>query len=287
MVEMMSFELSAAEAAHYLGISEDALIRRAKSGKFKWRASENGTIFLSKNSLDDHLKEQAAEHAEFGPCLRCGGFDSPYGGAYRRRRVEALRRSEGTCQLCGLHEATETHHWAKPDRYPCGSCVTSQDLIGLCKACHDIATELRSLLYATDEELILGTTGQWAGEDDSLPLVFRHSSQASTRRGDRALTTWIDRYWSKVMVTSEAKLLRRKPGGESIAERKKESAVEIDLSLRLELDERLAERAMFQASLQDMDVREWLQSLVVRGRAGNPGVGPWVESLIENALEQD
>ena len=60
---------------------------------------------------------------------------------YRAARKGAIARSSGMCQLCGLSNATETHHWAV--RYPVEEDTTSDDLTALCDGCHDVATSIR------------------------------------------------------------------------------------------------------------------------------------------------
>ena len=71
-----------------------------------------------------------------------------YGPGFRRARVEAIKRSNGTCQFCGHYEANHAHHWADGRRvkYPKDDEVTSNDLVALCLECHRTATNLRRLL---------------------------------------------------------------------------------------------------------------------------------------------
>ena len=54
----------------------------------------------------------------------------------RRARAECLRRSDHTCQGCGLEPATEAHHW----RYPLEEETTANHLTGFCEHCHDVVT---------------------------------------------------------------------------------------------------------------------------------------------------
>ena len=54
----------------------------------------------------------------------------------RRARSECLRRSDHTCQGCGLEPATEAHHWT----YPPEEETTANHLTGFCAYCHDIIT---------------------------------------------------------------------------------------------------------------------------------------------------
>ncbi len=60
---------------------------------------------------------------------------------YEIARIQAILRSHGRCQFCGSRMRDETHHWAR--EYPPEEDTTGNDLIALCKPCHDIATELR------------------------------------------------------------------------------------------------------------------------------------------------
>ena len=62
---------------------------------------------------------------------------------YRRARAEAFRWSGGLCQFCGVHPASESHHWAL--QYKTASETTPDDLTALCGPCHAVATELRRL----------------------------------------------------------------------------------------------------------------------------------------------
>ena len=71
----------------------------------------------------------------------------PYGGNFKLARAQAFDRSGGTCQLCGTAQATDAHHWALDD-YPSGEDVTADDLVALCRICHEVATTLRRTLRA-------------------------------------------------------------------------------------------------------------------------------------------
>lgn len=63
---------------------------------------------------------------------------SPYGGRYPAVSA-AVKLKWPTCRLCGQNATEQTHHcW-----YPDGDKVTEDDLLALCGACHDIATEMR------------------------------------------------------------------------------------------------------------------------------------------------
>ena len=58
---------------------------------------------------------------------------------------EAFDRSEGYCQLCGLREATQAHHWRgyRVGSYKPASLTTGDELTALCTSCHEIATFIR------------------------------------------------------------------------------------------------------------------------------------------------
>ena len=60
-------------------------------------------------------------------------------------RKEAFARSEECCQFCGLREATEAHHWRgyAGGTYKSEVETTADELIALCKKCHNLATEIR------------------------------------------------------------------------------------------------------------------------------------------------
>ena len=66
---------------------------------------------------------------------------SAYGQRFAAARAAALRRSGGTCQLCGRRAATEAHHWAV--EYPPAESLTHADLTALCSVCHQVATLIR------------------------------------------------------------------------------------------------------------------------------------------------
>lgn len=67
---------------------------------------------------------------------------SVYGDNFRKARSIAIARSGGKCQLCGIRQAEEGHHWAWPN-YPPDDEVQSHDITALCKPCHEYATVLR------------------------------------------------------------------------------------------------------------------------------------------------
>ena len=277
--------MRAEDAARYIGISEDSLIRHAKSGSFKWHTA-NGAMAFFRSELDEHLKQRDAAEQGLTACTFCGSFARIYGPKYRSARKGTLQRSGNVCQLCGLHPATETHHWADPQKYPCDDCITSNDLTALCKVCHDIATELRSLHYYTSAELILGTSEQWAGHDDTLPMVFHYGSQASTRRGNLSISQWIDHNWKRAMSHGEVKPPRPKLEIEPSNDQSGSTTVEMDLSFVIRLEGNLAERARYHALLEGLDFEEWIQDIVSKGLGNGKGVGPWLEALIEDAVNE-
>ena len=65
---------------------------------------------------------------------------------YLDARDKAFARSGKKCQLCGLQEAAEAHHWA--DQYPPAHKTTADDLTALCADCHSLATTLRRFTRA-------------------------------------------------------------------------------------------------------------------------------------------
>ena len=68
-----------------------------------------------------------------------------YGGYFPKARSQAILRSQGKCQFCGIREAREAHHWAYPrSNYPSGEKVQNQDLTALCKPCHELAGLVRN-----------------------------------------------------------------------------------------------------------------------------------------------
>ena len=58
------------------------------------------------------------------------------GENYVHRRAEAIGRSKGMCQFCGLRKATEAHHYAS--EYPSPEAVTGNDFTALCQPCHNL-----------------------------------------------------------------------------------------------------------------------------------------------------
>ena len=67
-----------------------------------------------------------------------------YGGYFSKARSQAILRSQGKCQFCGIREAREGHHWAYPrSSYPSGEKVQSHDITALCKPCHEFAGLVR------------------------------------------------------------------------------------------------------------------------------------------------
>ncbi len=68
-----------------------------------------------------------------------------YGGYFPKARNQAILRSQGKCQFCGMREAREAHHWAYPrSNYPSGEKVQNHDLTALCKPCHEFAGLIRN-----------------------------------------------------------------------------------------------------------------------------------------------
>ena len=63
---------------------------------------------------------------------------------YRKARAEALERSGGLCQFCGVSKAEHTHHWKH--EYDSAPETTPDHLTALCRECHQLAHWVRRLL---------------------------------------------------------------------------------------------------------------------------------------------
>ena len=69
---------------------------------------------------------------------------------YREARRHALNRSKGCCQFCGLKQADDAHHWrgySERDYLPPEQ-TTADELIGLCRDCHKIASAIKARFKA-------------------------------------------------------------------------------------------------------------------------------------------
>ena len=66
--------------------------------------------------------------------------------AYQSAAPTAKSRSRGHCQECGRKLPLEAHHWSLT--YPPAGTTTADDLTGLCRDCHDGASEKRFYLAA-------------------------------------------------------------------------------------------------------------------------------------------
>ena len=215
------------------------------------------------------------------PCPRCGGNTNPYKGRYAEKREAAIARSFGLCQVCGFHPAMETHHWAKPRHYPCGNCVTEDDLTAACRNCHDIATEIRSFQFFVEDTFVFGPMTAWTkGKPDGV-LVIDYSEQTSTRRLDLdALQEWHLRQKQTELRNAGRPRPERKSTKDTVR-------VEIGLDVVIDAERSIVDRARILAGYEGMSIEEWLQSLVVASLGGERGAGPWLESLIEDALRED
>ena len=280
----MDFDMHAVDAARHIGISEDALIRRAKSGMFNWRTSADGKMLFSRSNLDDQLEDPAA-HGN-APCSNCGGNTDPYGGRYRSAREAAISRSSGICQICGFHPAMETHHWAKPRQYPCGDCVTERDLTAACRNCHDMATEIRSLQFYDAHTFVFGPLAAWVeGRTDGI-LVIDYNARASTRRLDLTMST----EWELKKKTRDLKNKKRSQPDSKRWEREfswDTVRLEIGLDIALTLDRSSFDRATVLASSEGVTLEVWLESLVVESLGGGMSVGSRLEASIDDALGDD
>ena len=65
-----------------------------------------------------------------------------YREGYEKARAVALKRNP-TCQFCGVHKATQAHHWNQAYAYPLDDSVTPNHLTAVCAPCHQIATAIR------------------------------------------------------------------------------------------------------------------------------------------------
>ncbi len=92
---------------------------------------------------------------------------------YEIARIQATLRSHGRCQSCGSRMWDQTHHWAR--EYPPEEDTVGNDLIALCKPCHDIATELRRYFgKGGDVPRLLDVFGEGAPSQElHFPLVDR------------------------------------------------------------------------------------------------------------------
>lgn len=86
---------------------------------------------------------------------------------YREARRRAIIRSEGWCQFCGLREAEEGHHWRgyKSGHYKPEEETMPDELIALCKGCHELATTIRNNYKETTSDNL--KTLEW-GEIERL-----------------------------------------------------------------------------------------------------------------------
>ncbi len=139
--------------------------------------------------------------------------DQVYGPNYRVARGEAFARSGGTCQGCGMAQATEAHHW----KYVPDEEVTGDHLIAVCGVCHMTFTTLRRQLrrgadrfelHSRIEEAIAscGTESQSAG-----------LARSSTTTGQPGLTP---------EVLSAVRSQRSRPSAAAIAPRPKTTGFE-------------------------------------------------------------
>ena len=84
-----------------------------------------------------------------------------YGPNFQKAKRQAIVRSSGKRQLCGLRKAEEGHHWAWPN-YPSDEEVQGHDITVLCTPCHEFATVLRDWTQrkgASFDALAIGLNG--------------------------------------------------------------------------------------------------------------------------------
>ena len=95
--------------------------------------------------------------------------DDVYGGNYPKARRQALARSRGKCQFCGIREARDAHHWAFPrSNYPSGEKVQGHDLTALCKPCHELVGLIRDWVGEKNANF-----DQLAGELENASSFYR------------------------------------------------------------------------------------------------------------------
>jgi len=52
---------------------------------------------------------------------------------WRQKRSQVIERSNGVCEICGIEEAEQVHHWT----YTRIGKENLEDLAGLCRRCHE------------------------------------------------------------------------------------------------------------------------------------------------------
>ena len=101
--------------------------------------AERKPSFAPVLTIDDAIAHYMAKRkVGWGP----SDFDYSH-PAFRSARKEAIERSDGMCQFCGLAEATDAHHWAPPGSYPAAEDTLAKDLTAVCSDCHHVATAIR------------------------------------------------------------------------------------------------------------------------------------------------
>lgn len=96
---------------------------------------------------------------------------------YLAARAEALLRDKGICVFCGESDAKETHHRAL--KYPPENETTADDLVSLCRVCHEAVTNYRRFRrYGGDK---------WLWASAAAGLTEELLKQCSTRSTLEAL----------------------------------------------------------------------------------------------------
>jgi len=62
--------------------------------------------------------------------------------SYKEARNLCKERSGGVCQMCGMAQGSESHHWTYPDPED----ITAYHLIWVCVQCHDLTTTVRRVV---------------------------------------------------------------------------------------------------------------------------------------------
>ena len=107
-----------------------------------------------------------------------------YGPNYRVARGQAFARSGGTCQGCGMAQATEAHHW----KYVPDEEVTSDHLTAVCGVCHFLFTTLRRQLRRGADRFELYSILEEAIASCSTESQSAGLARSSTTTGQPGLT---------------------------------------------------------------------------------------------------
>ena len=114
----------------------------------------------------------------------------PYGDpAFQIAAHAAKSRSRGHCQECGRQLPLEAHHWALI--YPPADQTTADDLIGLCRDCHDGAGEHRVYLAAG------GSPERFRAAQSELTAILMRPVGDGRRVG---WVVWFKEQWAAIVT---------------------------------------------------------------------------------------